>query len=46
MDRLSSPTGRRPYDTPRIVWCEPLQAVAVTCAKGDDNTCGGGPIAS
>ena len=38
--------GRKPYEAPRITWCEPLQAVAVICAKSDDQTCGGGPVAS
>lgn len=41
---------REPYEPPRIVYREPLEAVAVSCttqfAKGDEGTCPTGPILS
>jgi hypothetical protein len=44
-------SGREPYEPPRIVYREPLEAVAVTClpappAKGTPGNCPLGPIAS
>ncbi|MGB8223494.1 MAG: hypothetical protein WCF10_12995, partial [Polyangiales bacterium] len=42
---------REPYEAPRIVYREPLEAVATTClptppAKGTPGSCPLGPIAS
>lgn len=42
---------REPYEAPRIVYREPLEAVATTClpappAKGTIGSCPVGPIAS
>ena len=42
---------REPYEPPRIVYREPLEAVAVLCspvgiAKGDQGTCPQGPLFS
>lgn len=50
----SSPTEvdeRRPYEAPRIVYREPLEAVATACtpsppAKGSPAACSLGPISS
>jgi hypothetical protein len=50
--KASSPsesTEREPYEPPRIVCREPLEAVATTCqpappAKGSPSTCPLGPI--
>lgn len=41
--------GRRPYEPPRILWREPLEAVAVVCSppgKADVTSCPLGPITS
>jgi hypothetical protein len=56
MERKSSSTPseapeREPYEAPRIVYREPLEAVATTClpappAKGTFGSCPIGPIAS
>ena len=43
--------GRRPYEPPRILWREPLEAMAAVCApsppaKGNPGFCPQGPISS
>jgi hypothetical protein len=48
---ISGESGREPYEPPRIVYREPLEAVATTClpappAKGTPGSCSLGPIAS
>jgi len=45
------PPGRRPYEPPRILWREPLEAMAAVCApsppaKGNPGFCPQGPISS
>ena len=35
-----------PYEPPRILYTEKMEARAVSCANGDDYTCGSGPIQS
>ena len=37
---------KKTYEKPAIVHSEKIEARAVTCAKGDDSSCGGGPIQS
>ena len=44
-------SGRKPYEPPRIVYREPLEAVAVTClpappSKGTPGSCPLGPVSS
>ena len=34
------------YERPAVIHTEKLEARAVTCAKGDDNTCPSGPVQS
>ncbi len=43
--------ARQPYEAPKVVYREPLEAVATTCtpappAKGNPATCPTGPISS
>jgi hypothetical protein len=51
-DREARETGtRRPYDPPRILFREPLEAMAAVCApsppaKNNPGMCPSGPIAS
>lgn len=45
------PKKKRPYESPRITFQEPLEALAVVCspsppAKGNPGTCPTGPISS
>jgi len=47
----SEGSGREPYEPPRIVYREPLEAVATVCtpsppAKGSPSACPTGPISS
>jgi hypothetical protein len=47
----TDPTVKRPYERPRILSREPLEAVAAVCApsppaKGNPGVCPSGPIAS
>ena len=37
---------RREYVAPRIVHTEKIEARAVSCFKGNDATCAGGPLQS
>ena len=51
-DREARETGiRRPYEAPRILFREPLEAMAAVCApsppaKNNPGSCPSGPIAS
>ena len=50
-NNLSDGSEREPYEPPRIVYREPLEAVAITCqpappAKGNPAACNQGPISS
>ncbi len=43
--------SREPYETPKVVYREPLEAVATTCtpappAKGNPGACPTGPVSS
>lgn len=46
----SEVSGRKPYEPPRIVYREPLEAVATACtagtSKGDAAACPIGPVSS
>jgi hypothetical protein len=47
----SEVSGREPYEAPRIVYREPLEAVATACtpappAKGSPAVCSQGPVSS
>ena len=45
----SSPTPKKPYEPPRIVSREPLEAVAAVCSppgKANPGACPTGPISS
>ncbi len=37
---------KKPYETPRVLHTEKLEARAVSCTKSDETTCGSGPIQS
>ena len=37
---------KKVYEAPAIIYTEKLEARATMCAKGDDNTCPGGPLMS
>jgi hypothetical protein len=37
---------KKPYETPRVVHTEKLEARAVVCSKSDDAQCAQGPIQS
>jgi len=37
---------KKTYEKPAIVHSEKIEARAVTCAKAEDSSCGGGPIQS
>ncbi len=41
-------SGREPYETPRIVYREPMEAVATSCnpGKGTPAACPIGPVSS
>lgn len=49
-DEASDTNERKAYEPPRIVYREPLEAVATACggppAKGDPGSCPIGPISS
>ena len=50
-DDQTPETARRPYEAPRIVYREPLEAMAAVCApappaKNNPGLCPSGPIAS
>lgn len=49
-DKASEANERKAYEPPRIVYREPLEAVATACgaspAKGDPGSCPLGPISS
>lgn len=50
-DDDSHPARRRPYESPRILYREPLEAMAAVCApnppaKGNPGVCPQGPISS
>jgi hypothetical protein len=47
----ASPAARRPYEAPRVLYREPLEAMAAVCApappaKNNPGVCPSGPIAS
>lgn len=45
----AAPEGKKPYDPPRIVSREPLEAVAAVCSppgKANPGLCPSGPFAS
>lgn len=37
---------KKPYEKPRIIYSEKMEARAVACAKADAATCSTGPITS
>jgi hypothetical protein len=48
-ERRSEPGGKKPYEPPRILSREPLEAVAVVCSppgKANPGACSTGPISS
>ena len=44
-DDASTPS-RKEYFPPKVVFTEKIEARAVACAKGTDETCGAGPLQS
>jgi len=47
--KTATDTARRPYESPRILWREPLEVIAALCTppgKADPGGCPSGPISS
>jgi hypothetical protein len=37
---------KKPYEKPRVVYSENMEARAVACAKADSTSCAAGPVTS